>query len=96
MSGGSWDYEYQRIEELADSLRQQQCPYRRAMAERVRLLAQAMHDIEWVDSCDWSKGEELKAIKAFLGEDHRQRAIEQVVEDGKRVIEKLKQFGIES
>ena len=96
MSGGSWDYEYARLFELADSLKHQKCPYRRAMEEPVRLLAQAMHDIEWVDSHDLGKGEDLKAIKAFLGEDSQSDRNRQVVKEDKQVIEKLKQFGIES
>ena len=71
MSGGSWDYEYMRIEELADRLHAEKCLLRRALADRLRLLSKAMHDIEWVDSGDFAKGEELPAIKSFLGENYQ-------------------------
>ena len=67
MSGGSWDYICYRLEELADSLSTETDPMRVAMSVKVRELAKAMHDIEWVDSGDYGKGDDTKSIKKFLG-----------------------------
>ena len=69
MSGGSYDYAYRRIEDLADSLRTHgtKCPsLRAAFAEHLRLVAKAAHAIEWVDSCDYGPGDEVEAIRAVL------------------------------
>ncbi|MDJ0596239.1 MAG: hypothetical protein QNJ72_40715 [Pleurocapsa sp. MO_226.B13] len=66
----------------------------REIRRKVRLLAKAMHDLEWVDSGDLSAGEEIAAIQAFLGENYSSLAINKVVKDGKQVIQKLKELGV--
>jgi uncharacterized cysteine cluster protein YcgN (CxxCxxCC family) len=61
MSGGSYDYVYSKIEDI--ELRNNHCDHRRAAFQKMlKLVAAAMHDIEWVDSCDYGKGDEHKAI----------------------------------
>lgn len=67
MSGGSWDYVYSRIDDIADRLlcsstRTSCTDERRALGRVLKLAAAAMHDIEWVDSCDYSDGDEREAI----------------------------------
>jgi len=72
MSGGSWDYISHKFDEVADRLdpairySPEVAAARRKLGELVRLVAIAMHDIEWVDSCDWGPGDELPAIKAVF------------------------------
>lgn len=66
MSGGSWDYVYRNLEEAAERLGCSDDPLRRALGQRMALMATAMHDIEWVDSSDYARGDELVAIKAAL------------------------------
>ena len=67
MSGGSYDYLYSRVEEAADALAgRNPTPTRRAFAAHLRLVAKAMHDIEWVDSCDYCDGDEDAAIRACI------------------------------
>lgn len=68
MSGGSWDYLYCKLEDAADKLRCDKRPLRRALGVQMRLIARAMHDIEWVDSCDKSPGDEDAAIRSALGQ----------------------------
>jgi uncharacterized small protein (DUF1192 family) len=34
----------------------------------LKLVAKALHDIEWVDSGDYGPGDENKAIRACLGD----------------------------
>ena len=67
MSGGSWDYFYNRVREVADRLQgRDQSPDRRALGAHLRKVAQALHDIEWVDSCDYVAGDETEAIRAVV------------------------------
>lgn len=67
MSGGSYDYLYSKVEDAADRLRGQNNPLRRAFGVHLKAIAKALHDIEWVDSCDTSPGDEVPAIKKALG-----------------------------
>ena len=66
MSGGSWDYVSCKVEEVADRLYDSTVPERRALGARLRLIAKALHEIEWVDSCDSVKGSDTQAIMAAL------------------------------
>lgn len=63
MSGGSMDYLYQRVE---DASFREDTPERRAFRKHLTLVAKALHDIEWVDSCDYGRGDETAAILACL------------------------------
>lgn len=64
MSGGSMNYLYRQLEDEA--------PFdicsaeRMAFAAHLRLVAKALHDIEWVDSGDYGPGDENDAIRACL------------------------------
>lgn len=70
MSGGSYNYLYRKVEDFADMMRGATGPaqeWRDRFEKHLRLVAEAMHDIEWVDSCDYGDGDELEAIKKVLG-----------------------------
>lgn len=67
MSGGSHDYLYLKIEDMASRLEDDQRAERRAFAVLLRKVAKAAHDVEWVDSCDMAKGQEVPAIMEALG-----------------------------
>lgn len=76
MSGDSYGYEFQRIYDLADQIRrfsQDPTPdgvnveLRLKFASHLDLVAEAAHDIEWVDSCDYGPGREDAAIERVLG-----------------------------
>lgn len=73
MSGGSYDYIGFKIKELRHEIRSQdKNPRRAAFAKLMNLVGEAMHDIEWVDSCDTSEGSENESIDkvfAFLSAD---------------------------
>jgi hypothetical protein len=68
MSGGSYDYACYKVGDFADSLERnaQGNPLRIAFVAHVRLVAKAMHDIEWVDSGDYGTGDDEAAIRAVL------------------------------
>jgi hypothetical protein len=95
MSGGSWDYITHKFDDVANQLKSEKDPLRRLMGQRVALLAKAMHDIEWVDSGDYSEGDDLEAINAFLWADSSQNIrdeIAAVVERTKGDIDKLQRL----
>lgn len=71
MSGGSWEYFYCKMEEVAVRLLYDKNIKRRAFGKLMKNCAVAMHDIEWVDSGDCSKGNEMKAIDKCLKFDAR-------------------------
>jgi hypothetical protein len=69
MSGGSYDYAYGHlenffIEEFEKNLNDD--PLRIAFLAHIKNVARAMHDIEWVDSGDYGKNGDHKAILACL------------------------------
>lgn len=69
MSGGSYDYVYSRVEEAAAEVDQRHptSMLHRAFATHLRLVAVALHDIEWTDSGDYGAGGDVAAITAALG-----------------------------
>jgi hypothetical protein len=66
MSGGSFQYAYMKFADVASQLQKDRNPLRKALGKHIELIADAMHDIEWVDSGDYSAGKDLEAIKACL------------------------------
>ena len=64
MSGGSMNYLYSKLEYEASF--REYTPERRAFAKHLKLVAKALHDIEWVDSGDYGPGDEIEAIRACL------------------------------
>ena len=64
MSGGSYDYAYQKVDSMADELLASVDPIRAAFAEHLKLVSRAMYAIEWVDSGDNAPGYEIAAIRA--------------------------------
>lgn len=69
MSGGSWNYAYKKVEEMAEGLENSEYPIRRQFAKHLKLVAEAMHDIEWVDSYDMSHPDEVTAIEKVIGKE---------------------------
>lgn len=68
MSGGSLDYFYFRVQEIADEIRQRaETPLQLAFVKHLEDVATALHDIEWVFSGDYGEGREEEAINKVLG-----------------------------
>lgn len=79
MSGGSWEYFYHKLDDVASRLQQDHAsPIRRAFGDHLAKCSKALHDIEWVDSCDYGKGEELPAIRAVLEDTATEKTAEQI------------------
>jgi hypothetical protein len=68
MSGGSYDYAYRHIEDLANRIAAT-TPLRRAFVRHLLLVSRAARDVEWVDSCDYGAGGEEAAIRLCLQSD---------------------------
>lgn len=64
MSGGSYNYAYMQIEQMAADLRLT-TPLRRAFQRHLFLVSKACREIEWVDSGDGGKDE--AAMRLCLG-----------------------------
>lgn len=85
MSGGSWDYVYHHIQEAVDGLLHQSDPLRVALGRKLEPFVKALHDIEWVDSCDYGKGQECEAIMAALGTDAKALILNEVVQKARAI-----------
>lgn len=69
MSGGSYDYAYRHVDEMADTIdHKTKSSLRRAFAAHLRKVALAMHHIEWVDSGDYGNGQDEGAMRACLAD----------------------------
>lgn len=86
MSGGSYDYAFSRVESFAHELRATDNPLRRAFRSHLLLVAKAMHDIEWVDSCDYGDGDENEAIRAALGSNADAAQMAEIAADLRRLV----------
>ena len=61
------NYLYSKLE--CDAIFSTHTPERAAFRKHIAKVAKALHDIEWVDSCDKSPGDENDAIRACLQAD---------------------------
>lgn len=68
MSGGSYDYAFTRVQDMASAIRSRGnvTPLREAFADHLELVSMAMHAVEWVDSCDYKEGDEVEKIRKCL------------------------------
>jgi len=93
MSGGSLDYIYHKVEDVASQLQNKDnTPLQRAFAEHLFKVAKALHDVEWVLSGDYGNGADEKSIKAVLGEDSNGKAFAVLQTDALKLIDELKKF----
>lgn len=90
MSGGSYDYFFGRVNEFNTQLRYNaNTPLRKAFLKLMINVADAVHDIEWVDSGDYGEGDEDKAIKKCLGADWKAKSIEAMLEEIEQMVEQV-------
>jgi hypothetical protein len=69
MSGGSLDYFYSRVRDIAETISAYQSPAlpeHLAFAKHLNLVADALHDLEWVWSGDISPGDEMPALHKVI------------------------------
>lgn len=78
MSGGSMDYLYSKVEEVADSLMHSKEPHRRAFARHLKDVSNALYSIEWVDSGDCGTGSDIEPISKVLGKNAQSLALQEM------------------
>ena len=72
MSGGAYGHAYRALEEFIEAQEVAEfpdeinIPVRREFAKHLRLVADAMHAVEWVDSGDCSPPHDADAIRRCL------------------------------
>lgn len=84
MSGGSWNYLCDKVDDAGGELCSSSDPLRRAFGRHLLLVGKALHDIEWVDSCDYGKGDEVEAIKAALP-NAEQEVLQETLDAAKKI-----------
>ena len=67
MSGGSYDYAYAKVSDMAENMRHLDRPERRKFRDLLLRVAKAMEAVEWEDSGDTSREATTKAIDEVLG-----------------------------
>ena len=89
MSGGSMDYLYLRVEDVARDQCRSPNLERKAFGARLLLVAKALHDIEWVFSGDFGRGDELTSIRKVLGENHESVTRQVAIDEVRRILAEL-------
>ena len=92
MSGGSWDYLYQQLEEAAGRLGNAKCPLRKALAHKMWSISKAMRAIEWVDSGDYAPGDEIEAIKTALAPATEALVLNELIKEAEETTKNLKKW----
>lgn len=83
MSGGSLNYAYSRVEDIANEVTMRAtCNLHRAFATHLRKVATALHDLEWVLSDGYGPGDEVESIRAVVTQ-------KEEVEEAKRMAAEL-------
>jgi hypothetical protein len=90
VSGGSWDYVFHHFDDVAGKLDGSDSSLRRALGKRIASIAKALHDIEWVDSCDYNEGDDVESIKAALGPQWREEQLAEVTQHAEAVLAELR------
>lgn len=69
MSGGSLDYFYSRVRDIAETISAYQSPAlpeHLAFAKHLNVVADALRDLEWMWSGDTSPGDEMPALHKVI------------------------------
>ena len=93
MSGGSLDYIYYKVDEVADSIdRRTENPLYRAFAEHLRMVSSALHDVEWEFSGDYGEGDAEEMVKKVLGDSADKKAMDILKSDAEELIKRIEKF----
>lgn len=88
MSGGSLNYVYIRVEDAAREIAERRdSPLHRAFSQHLVKVAQALHDVEWVLSADYSPGRDEAAMRAVL---HEGAELGASIERAEAILEELR------
>lgn len=86
MSGGSMNYAYRHLNDMADYVKDKE------VKDLFNDLAELMHDLEWWDSGDYDKSDYLETLENFkakwFGKDKKSERIKKYVNE---CLDKLKE-----
>jgi hypothetical protein len=89
MTGGSMNYLYSQLQYAEFK---EDTHLRKLFREHLNKVAEALHDIEWVDSADYGPGDEEAAIIACLGGAYYlERELLKVKSDLEKIEEQMKE-----
>ncbi len=75
MSGGSLDYVFYKLDDAVDSIEKRATtPLHKAFAAHLRDVSKALHDLEWVYSCDYSEGQEVESLRKVINKEMELKA----------------------
>ena len=89
MSGGSMDYLYMRVNDVAEELINSKCRHRQIFGEHLVKVAKALFEIELVDSGDSSPPDDINAIQDVFGEAYNSMKIKKLNNEAKQIISEL-------
>lgn len=93
MSGGFYEYaDYKLRSFINEFAAEANTPLRKAFLAHLTDVAEAIHDIEWVDSGDYGPGDEDEAIKKVLGPHWKEITLEVVLKQIELTREQLKEL----
>ena len=93
MSGGFYEYaDYKLRSFIREFAAEANTPLRKAFLAHLTDVAEAIHDIEWVDSGDYGPGDEDEAIKKVLGPHWKEITLEVVLKQIELTREQLKEL----
>ena len=88
MSGGSYQYVFYQIEQLAHDIRPTSA-LRKAFKAHMVKVAAACKAIEWVDSGDCGEGDEDDPIRICLGSNATALVLHEVLNDAEKISAEL-------
>lgn len=93
MSGGFYEYaDYKLRSFIGEFAAEANTPLRKAFLTHLIDVAEAIHDIEWVDSGDYGPGDENESIKKVLGPHWKELTLESVLQEMESTKEQLKEL----
>lgn len=89
MSGGSWDYFYSKLEDVAVRLKCEDTPLRRAFGTHLIACSAALKAIEWSDSGDTEMGSDEALIEAALGKNKDALVLKEAIKSAQQARDEL-------
>ena len=87
MSGGSLDYVFYKVDVAVEVIeRRATTPLHKAFAAHLRDVSKALHDLEWVYSCDYSEGQEVESLRKVV---NKQMELEAATNDARIALKQL-------
>ena len=87
MSGGSLEYCFYKVDVAVEVIeRRAKTVLQKAFAAHLRDVSKALHDLEWVYSCDYSDGDEVEAIRKVV---NKEMELEAATNDAKIALKQL-------